>query len=74
MSFLHAINSDYETRLLNVFGQIAMFWGDKKITSLCAEQFVTVGYRIRVPECLFVEGKPHNCYITGPRDNDVFRK
>jgi hypothetical protein len=26
MHFLHAINSDRRTRLLNVFGQIAMFW------------------------------------------------
>ena len=26
MHFLHAINSDCQTRLPNVFGQIAMFW------------------------------------------------
>ena len=30
MHFLHAINSDRQTGLLNVFGQIAMFWGEKK--------------------------------------------
>ena len=30
MYFLHAINSDRETRLLNVLGQIAMILGDKK--------------------------------------------
>jgi len=30
MYFLHAINSDRQTRLLNVFGQIAMILGDKK--------------------------------------------
>jgi len=28
--FLHAINSDRQTRLLNVLGQIAMILGDKK--------------------------------------------
>jgi len=26
MHFLHAINTDRQTRLLNVFGQIEMFW------------------------------------------------
>jgi len=30
MYFLHAINSDRQTRLLNVLGQIAMIMGDKK--------------------------------------------
>jgi len=30
MYFLHAINSDRQTRLLNVLGQIAMILGDKK--------------------------------------------
>ena len=30
MHFLHATNSDFQTRLLNVFGQIALFWGGKK--------------------------------------------
>jgi len=30
MYFLHAINSDHQTRLLNVLGQIAMILGDKK--------------------------------------------
>jgi len=30
MYFLHAINSDRQTRLLNVLGQIAMIVGDKK--------------------------------------------
>ena len=30
MYFLHAINSDRQTRLLNVLGQIAMIRGDKK--------------------------------------------
>jgi len=28
--FLHAINSDNQTRLLNVLGQIAMILADKK--------------------------------------------
>jgi len=32
MYFLHAINSDCQTRLLNVLGQIAMILGDKKKT------------------------------------------
>jgi len=31
MYFLHAINSDRQTRLLTVFGQIAMILGDKVI-------------------------------------------
>jgi len=31
MYFLHAINSDRQTRLLNALGQIAMILGDKKI-------------------------------------------
>jgi len=26
MNFLHVINSDCQTRLLNVFGLIEMFW------------------------------------------------
>jgi len=30
MYFLHAINSDRQTRMLNVLGQIAMILGDKK--------------------------------------------
>ena len=30
MYFLHAINSDRQTRLLNVLGQIAMILGGKK--------------------------------------------
>jgi len=30
MYFLHAINSDRQTRLLNVLGQIAMILGDKE--------------------------------------------
>jgi len=31
MYFLHAINSDRQTRLMNVLGQIAMIPGDKKM-------------------------------------------
>jgi len=31
MYFLHAINSDRQTRMLNVLGQIAMILGDNKI-------------------------------------------
>jgi len=31
MYFLHAINSDRQTRLLNVLGQIAMILGDKNL-------------------------------------------
>ena len=34
MYFLHAINSDRQTRLLNVFGQIAMILGDKKMCKI----------------------------------------
>jgi len=34
MYFLHAINSDRQTRLLNVLGQIAMILGDKKKLAL----------------------------------------
>jgi hypothetical protein len=30
MHFLHAINTDRQTRLLNVFGQIEMFWEIKQ--------------------------------------------
>jgi len=33
MHFLRANNSDRQTRLLNVFRQIAMFWEIKKICS-----------------------------------------
>jgi len=33
MYFLHAINSDRQTRLLNVLGEIAMVLGDKKNTN-----------------------------------------
>ena len=36
MYFLHAINSDRQTRLLNVLGQIVMILGDKKICSYCS--------------------------------------
>ena len=35
MYFLHAINSDRQTRLLNVLGQIAVILGDK-INVLCS--------------------------------------
>jgi len=38
MYFLHAINSDRQTRLLNALGQIAMILGDKKKSCYC-EQF-----------------------------------
>jgi len=34
MYFLHAINSDRQTRLLNVLGQIAMVLGDGKKLNL----------------------------------------
>jgi len=30
MYFLHAVNSDRQTRLLNVLGQIAVILGDEK--------------------------------------------
>jgi len=33
MYFLHAINGDSQTRLLNVLGQIVMILGDLKKTS-----------------------------------------
>ena len=32
MYLLHAIDSDRQTRLLNVIGQIAMYWEEKNIT------------------------------------------
>jgi len=38
MYFLHVINSDRQTRLLNVLGQIAMTLGDKKIFMNVTEQ------------------------------------
>jgi len=38
MYFLHAINSDRQTRILNVLGQIAMILGDKKILSYLIRQ------------------------------------
>jgi len=34
MYFLHAINSDRQTRLLNILGQIAVILGDKKLKAL----------------------------------------
>ena len=35
MYLLHAINSDRQTRLLNVLGQIAMYWeGEKNLKGL----------------------------------------
>jgi len=34
MHFLHAINSDRQTRLLNVLGQIAMILGDNLLLLL----------------------------------------
>jgi len=37
MYFLHVINSDRQTRLLNVRGQIAMILGDKKKLSFSRE-------------------------------------
>jgi len=37
MYFLHAINSDRQTRLLNVLGHIAMILGDKKKSWLITE-------------------------------------
>ena len=39
MYFLHAINSDRQTRLLNVLGQIAMILGHKKKPSWCHWNF-----------------------------------
>ena len=39
MYFLHAINSDSQTRLLNVLGQIAMVLGDKEKVCFCAAEF-----------------------------------
>jgi len=42
MHFLHAINSDRQTRLLNVFGQIEMFWEIKSnFTKLISEYIKT---------------------------------
>jgi len=44
MYFLHAINSDRQTRLLKVFGQIAMILGDKK-KSYVLNMFRTLIYQ-----------------------------
>jgi len=43
MYFLHAINSDRQTRLLNVLGQIAMILGDKKILRISRQLTVHTG-------------------------------
>ena len=40
MYLLHAINSDRQTRLLNVLGQIAMTLGDKKEYVVCCYLFL----------------------------------
>jgi len=40
MYFLHAINSDRQTRLLNVLGQIAMILGDKKHLNVSCANFL----------------------------------
>ena len=41
MYFLHAINSDRQTRLLNVLGQIAMILGDKQ--KMSCQPFIPSG-------------------------------
>jgi hypothetical protein len=47
---LHAINSDRQTRLLNVFGQIAMFWEIKKKAFVL--YIIDIGFYDRNGECL----------------------
>jgi len=47
MYFLHAINSDRQTRLLNVLGQIAMILGDTKKLGLIALDRQLAGLRVR---------------------------
>ena len=53
MYFLHAINSDRQTRLLNVLGHIAMILGDKK------EIWFTQAL-VKLPVVLLVKGVKHN--------------
>jgi len=48
MYFLHAINSDRQTRLLNVLGQIAMILGDKKNYKTIWHISLTLGTSVRV--------------------------
>ena len=48
MCFLHAINSDRQTRLLNVLGQIAMILGDKR------KRFETACYIVLVMGIIFI--------------------
>jgi hypothetical protein len=38
MYLLHTINSDRQTQLLNVLGQIAMYWEEKKNSNLRGEE------------------------------------
>jgi len=46
MYFLHAINSDRQTRLLNVLGQIAMILGDKKNYGILIKSISTLMYTV----------------------------
>ena len=51
MYFLHAINSDRQTRLMNVLGQIAMILGDKK-KLLIKHIFLSLEYFPEVRVCV----------------------
>jgi len=48
MYFLHGTNSDRQTRLLNVLGQIAMMLGDKKNYKERHEDFCFISVVIRL--------------------------
>jgi len=55
MYFLHAINSDRQTRLLNVLGQITMILGEKQILlSLDLMCFVLGGTNYEFPNRNFL--------------------
>ena len=47
MYLLHAIDSDRQTRLLNVLEQIAMYWEEKKIRCL----YKKIIFRLQRVQC-----------------------
>jgi len=58
MYFLHAINSDRQTRLLNVLGQIAMILGDKKMYLV---RYITIFFA-DVPSSWFNSRRGKGCH------------
>jgi len=66
MYFLHAINSDRQTRLLNVLEQIAMILGDKKnyyghrcVSTSHVAVFRVISLRRRIPEYNYFYNHPY---------------